>query len=161
MLYSSTLLYVRIVWLSVLFHVLRRGCLLLSERSKHWPDIQCTIYMLHAIKNFSTGWKFSTLYFATEVNGSVAWQLNQWSAAKSIKQFHNINKLSSRQVSMGKGQVKEMCFETFPEGCNCIESTGRRRLFQREGAQKWNAHAPVLFLTLRTDRVIPLFDLSE
>ena len=36
-----------------------------------------------------------------------------------------------------------------------------KRLFQREGAQEWNALAPVLVLTLRTDRVIPLFDLSD
>ena len=35
------------------------------------------------------------------------------------------------------------------------------RLFQREGAHGLKALAPVLVLILGTDRVIPLFDLSE
>ena len=35
------------------------------------------------------------------------------------------------------------------------------RLFQREGAQEWNALAPELVLILGTNRLIPLFDLSE
>ena len=39
--------------------------------------------------------------------------------------------------------------------------TDSGRLFQREGAQELNALAPVLVLILGTDRVIPLFDLSE
>ena len=39
------------------------------------------------------------------------------------------------------------------------QSSGR--LFQREGANDLKALAPVLILILGTDRVIPLFDLSE
>ena len=35
------------------------------------------------------------------------------------------------------------------------------RLFQREGVQEQKALAQVMFLILGTDRVIPLFDLSE
>ena len=35
------------------------------------------------------------------------------------------------------------------------------RLFQRYGSQEWKALAPVLVLTLGTDRLIPLLDLSE
>ena len=34
-------------------------------------------------------------------------------------------------------------------------------LFQRDGAQEWNALAPVLVLTLGTDRLLSLFDLCE
>ena len=39
--------------------------------------------------------------------------------------------------------------------------TGNGRLFQRDGAQKWKALAPVLVLTLGTDKLLSLFDLSE
>ena len=41
------------------------------------------------------------------------------------------------------------------------ERTDSGRLFQREGAHELKALAPVLVLILGTDRVIPLFDLSE
>ena len=41
------------------------------------------------------------------------------------------------------------------------ESTDSGRLSQREGTQELKALAPVLVLILGTDRVIPLFDLSE
>ena len=41
------------------------------------------------------------------------------------------------------------------------EWTDSGRLFQRDGAQKWKAFAPVLVLPLWTDRLILLFDLSE
>ena len=41
------------------------------------------------------------------------------------------------------------------------ERTNSGRLFQREGAQELKALVPVLVLILGTDRVIPLFDLSE
>ena len=39
--------------------------------------------------------------------------------------------------------------------------TDSERLFQRERAQELKALAPVLVLILGSDRVIPLFDLSE
>ena len=41
------------------------------------------------------------------------------------------------------------------------EWTDSRRLFQREGVQELKALAPVMVLILGTNRVIPLFDLSE
>ena len=41
------------------------------------------------------------------------------------------------------------------------EWTDSGRLFQREGVQELKALAPVLVLILGTDRMIPLFDLSE
>ena len=41
------------------------------------------------------------------------------------------------------------------------ERTYSGKLFQREGAPELKALAPVLVLILGTDRVIPLFDLSE
>ena len=41
------------------------------------------------------------------------------------------------------------------------EWTGSRRLFQRDGVQEKKALAPVLVLTLGTDGLLSLFDLSE
>ena len=41
------------------------------------------------------------------------------------------------------------------------EQTDSRRLFQTEEAQERNALAQVLVLTLGTNSVIPLFDLSQ
>ena len=41
------------------------------------------------------------------------------------------------------------------------ERTDSGKLFQREGVQELNDLFPALFLTLGTDKVIPLFDLSE
>ena len=41
------------------------------------------------------------------------------------------------------------------------ERSDSGRLFQREGAQELKALAQVFVLILGTDRVIPLFDLSE
>ena len=41
------------------------------------------------------------------------------------------------------------------------EQTASGRLFQTEGVQEQNDLAPALILTLGTDRLIPLFDLSE
>ena len=41
------------------------------------------------------------------------------------------------------------------------ERTDNGKLFQREGAQELNDLFPALVLSLGTDKVIPLFDLSE
>ena len=41
------------------------------------------------------------------------------------------------------------------------ERTDSGRLFQRDGAQEWNALSSVLGSTLGTDGLIPLFVLSE
>ena len=41
------------------------------------------------------------------------------------------------------------------------EHTDSGGLFQRDGAQEWEALAPALVLTLETDKLVSLFDLSE
>ena len=41
------------------------------------------------------------------------------------------------------------------------ERTDSGKMFQREEAQELKALAPVLVLILRTDSMIPVFDLSE
>ena len=41
------------------------------------------------------------------------------------------------------------------------ERTDSGRLFQRDGAQEWKALAPVLVLTLGTDKPLSFFDISE
>ena len=41
-----------------------------------------------------------------------------------------------------------------------VERTDNGRLFQRDGAHESNALAAVLVLTLGTNRLTPLFDLS-
>ena len=41
------------------------------------------------------------------------------------------------------------------------ERTDSGSLFQREGTHELNALVPVLVLVLGTDKVIPLFDLSD
>ena len=55
-----------------------------------------------------------------------------------------------------------MCLETFPEGGTEVdERTDSGKLFQREGAHELNYLFPALVLTLGTDKMIPLFDLSN
>ena len=49
----------------------------------------------------------------------------------------------------------------FKVATEMAEQTDSRRLFQRDGAQEWKALARVLVLTLRTDKLLSLFDLSE
>ena len=61
-------------------------------------------------------------------------------------------------------KVKQMQLETFLESKVTSEVTGRTHrkvLFQRVGEQEWNGCTPELVLILGTDRVIPLFDLTE
>ena len=59
--------------------------------------------------------------------GSVVRQPNQCSTAKSKKQFHNINRPWSMTVSVGEGQVKEMCLQMLLEGRNWSGWTNRQR----------------------------------
>ena len=69
--------------------------------------------------------------------GSVARQPNQCSTAKSRKQFRNINRPWGVMVSMGKGQIKEMCLLIFLKvATELAEWTDNERLFQRDGAQE-------------------------
>ena len=59
--------------------------------------------------------------------GSVAWQPNQCSKAKSRKQFHNINRPWVWLYLWGEGQIKEMCLQIFLEGSNWNVWTDRQR----------------------------------
>ena len=97
---------------------------------------------------------------------SVAQQPNQRPTAKSKKQFHNINRPLGMLVSMGgnggKAKSKRCVFRCFLKVATEIaERTDSGRLFQRDGVQEWKALAPVLVLTLGTDRLWTLFDLRE
>ena len=92
--------------------------------------------------------------------GSVAQQPNQCSTAKLRKQFRNINRpLGSDGIYGGKAKSKRYVFRCFLKVVTELaERTDSGRLFQRDGAQ---ALAPVLVLTLGTDKLLSLFDLSE
>ena len=57
-----------------------------------------------------------------------------------------------------KTQVKKIYLDTLTE---VDEWTDSGKLFQREGAQELNDLFPALVLTLGTDKMTPLFDLSE
>ena len=62
----------------------------------------------------------------------------------------------------GKAKSKRCVFRSFLKvSTEMAEQTDSRRLFQRDGAQEWKALAPVLVLTLGTDRLLSLFDLGE
>ena len=83
---------------------------------------------------------------------SVARQPNQCSTAKSKKQFCNINGTLGMPVSMGKGQVKEMCLQMFLKSSNWNGWMDRQlEVVQRDEAQKWKALTRVLILTLGTE----------
>ena len=61
-------------------------------------------------------------------------------------------------VYRGKARSNRYVLTHFPAGGNW---RGTDKLFQREGAQELNDLFPALVLTLGTDKVISLFDLSE
>ena len=62
----------------------------------------------------------------------------------------------------GKAKSKRCIFKCFLKvATELAERTDGGRLFQRDGAQEWKALAPVLVLTLGTDKLLSLFDLSE
>ena len=65
-------------------------------------------------------------------------------------------------VYEGKARSKRYIFRQFLKmETEVDERTNSGKLFQREGAQELNYLFPALVLTLGTDKVIPLFDLSE
>ena len=65
-------------------------------------------------------------------------------------------------MSTGKAKPKRYVLRPLLKvATEVAERTDSGRLFQREGAQELKALAPMLVLILATDRVIPLFDLSE
>ena len=62
----------------------------------------------------------------------------------------------------GKGQIKKDVSRHFLKvDTEVDERTDSGKPFQREGAQEPNDLLPALVLTPGTDKVIPLFDLSE
>ena len=62
----------------------------------------------------------------------------------------------------GKAKLKRCVFRYFLKvELKMAEWTDSGRLFQRDGAQEWTALALVLVLTLGTDKLSLLFDLSE
>ena len=93
--------------------------------------------------------------------GSVAWQPNQCSPAKSRKQFCNINRPWGVTVSMGKRPNQRDVFRCFLKvATETAERTDSGRLFQRDGAREWKALAPVLVLTLGTNKLLSLISVN-
>ena len=65
-------------------------------------------------------------------------------------------------VCGGKAKSKRYVLRHFLKAETGVdERTDSGKLFQREGAQELNDLFPALVLTIGTDKVIPLFDLSE
>ena len=62
----------------------------------------------------------------------------------------------------GKAKSKRCVFRCFLKvATEMAKRTDSRRLFQRDGTQEWKALAAVLVLTLGTDKLLSLFDLSD
>ena len=62
----------------------------------------------------------------------------------------------------GKAKSKRCVFRYFIKvATEMAERTNSGRLFQRDGAQEWKVLAPLLVLTLGTNKLLLLFDLSE
>ena len=79
-----------------------------------------------------------------------------------MKQFCNIHEPSRVMVSMEeRSSQKDVLRHSLKIAIEVAEWTGSGRLFQGVGVSERNSLAPALALTLGTDRVIPLFDLSE
>ena len=70
--------------------------------------------------------------------------------------------MGSDGIYGGKAKSKRCVFRYFLKVVTELaERRDSRRLFHRDGAQEWKALAPVLVLTLGTDKLLSLFDLSE
>ena len=70
--------------------------------------------------------------------------------------------MGSDGIYGGKAKSKRCVFRYFLKvATELAERTDSGRLFQRDGAQEWKALAPVLVLTLGTDKLLSLFDLNE
>ena len=62
----------------------------------------------------------------------------------------------------GRAKLKRCVFKYLLKvATELAERTHSERLFQRDGAQEWKALAPVLVLTLATDKLLSLFHLCE
>ena len=77
-----------------------------------------------------------------------------------MKQVHNFNKSSGMLESMDRSK-RYVLGHFLKAKTEVDERTDSGKLFQREEAQELNDLFPALVLTLGTDRVNPLFDLSE
>ena len=70
--------------------------------------------------------------------------------------------MGSNGICGGKAKSKRCVFRYFLKvAIELAERTDSGRLFQTDGAQEWKALAPALVLTLGTDKLLSLFDLSE
>ena len=70
--------------------------------------------------------------------------------------------MGSDGIYRGQAKSKRCVFRYFLKvATELAEQTASGRLFQRDGAQEWKALAPVLVLTLGTNKLLSLFDLSE
>ena len=77
-----------------------------------------------------------------------------------VPQHHQV--IGHAGVYGGKARSKRYVLRHFLKvETEVDERTDSGKLFQREGAQELNDLFPALVLTLGTDNVIPLFDLSE
>ena len=95
--------------------------------------------------------------------GSMVWQPNQVFDSKIKETFplHQQARGSDGNYG-GKAKSKRCVFRYFLKvATEMAERTDTRRLFQSDGAQEWKALAPVLVLTLGTNKLLSLFDLSE
>ena len=141
-----------------------------------FPKLQLLLSQNHPFHSsrilfWTEKWRYFTLFYINQTSiapispvkpGSVAWQPNQFSTAKSRKQFRNINRPWRVTLSMGERPNQRDVSRYFLKVANkLVERTDSGRLFQRDGAREWKALAPVLVLTLGTDKLLSLFDLSE
>ena len=70
--------------------------------------------------------------------------------------------MGSDSIYGGKAKSKRCVFRYFVKvATEMAERTDSGGLFLRDGAQEWKALAPVLVLTLGTDKLLSLFDLNE
>ena len=70
--------------------------------------------------------------------------------------------MGSDGIYGGKAKSKRCVFRYFLKvATELAERTDSGRLFQRDGAQEWKTLAPILVLTLVTDKLLSLCDVSE
>ena len=90
-------------------------------------------------------------------------QTNQCSKAKIQDSVQKRQQTTGCAGSYGgKAKSKRYVFRRlFKNAVEGADRTKRRSLFHRVGPQQRKALSPVLVLTLGTEKLIPLFDLSE
>ena len=97
--------------------------------------------------------------------GQAQWRTKQISVQKRKSRIRskNVNRQPGVQAVMeGKAKSKRCVFRRLlKDAVEGADWTKRRSLFHKLGPQERKALAPVLVLTLGTEKLIPLFDLSE